>query len=184
MTDNVFRSFLERQAEEGRALAAKSDILRLLPELGTSPHRYIAEFRCKGVIQHPEGRIGECGLFIVGINFPHDYLRRASTPEVLTWLGPATVFHPNIRGSGPTSFHGGAICIGRLQPGTGLVDILYQVFELIVYLRFNSREWDCLNPAACAWARANVSRFPTDPRPLKRPEHLAEIAAGEQGGAP
>ena len=74
----------------------------------------------------------------------------------------------------PVAIRAGAICIGRLEPGTSLVDILYQVFEIIVYRKFNAREYDCLNKAACTWARNNQGRFPTDPRSLKRPAHSAK----------
>ena len=178
MTDKVFSSFLGQQLTRGRALAAKSDILRLLPAPGSLPQQYVAEFRCKGVVRQADGRLGERGLFIVGIFFPNDYLRRAATPEVLTWLGPTNVFHPDI--AGPR----GLICIGRLEPGTGLVDILYQVFEIIVYRKFNPREYDCLSPDACTWVRNNQSRFPTDPRPLKRPDYLAQVRADKSASTP
>jgi ubiquitin-protein ligase len=174
MTDKVFSTFLARQLTDGRALAANSDILRLLPGAGVPPQQYIAEFRCKGVVQDRDGRIGEGGLFVVGLFFPSDYLRRATTQEVLTWLAPVNVLHPNIFGPA------GAICIGRLAPGTGLVDILYQVFEIIVYRKFNPREYDSLNKSACAWARNNQGRFPTDPRPLKRPDYLRRAPEHKQ----
>ena len=105
----------------------------------------------------------------VGIFFPDDYLRRAAIPEVLTWLGPVNVLHPNILGPA------GAICIGHLEPGMGLVDILYQLYEIIVYRKFNPQEHNSLNKAACAWARNNLSRFPTDRRPLKRPANLGQM---------
>jgi ubiquitin-protein ligase len=178
MNDKSFSNFLECQLADGRALAAKSDILRLMPAAGSTPQQYIAEFRCKGVVQNRDGRLGEGGLFIVGIFFPADFFRRAAIPEVLTWLGPTNVFHPNILGPA------GAICIGRLQPGTGLVDILYQIFEIIVYRKFNPREDNCLNKEACAWARNNQSRFPTDPRPLKRPDYLAQVRDVKEASEP
>jgi ubiquitin-protein ligase len=174
MTDKVFSNFLERQLTDGRSLAANSDILRLVPAVGTPPQQYIAEFRCKGAVQERDGHVGEGGLFVLGIFFPSDYLRRAATQEVLTWLAPANVLHPNIFGPA------GAICIGRLEPGTGLVDILYQVFEIIVYRKFNPREYDSLNKSACAWARNNQGRFPTDPRPLRRPSYMRQEALIEQ----
>jgi hypothetical protein len=178
MTDKVFSSFLERQREEARALAAKSDILRLYPGPGVPPQQYIAEFHCKGPVQNRDGSIGECGLFVVGIFLPNDYLRRASTFEVLTWLGPANVFNPSIDG------RRGAICIGRLDPGTSLVSICFQIFEVIVYHRHNTREFDSLNKAACSWARNNRSRFPTDARPLQRPELPVQPQAISAGGTP
>jgi len=178
MTDKIFSKFLERQREEALALAAKSSILRLFPGPGSPPQQYIAEFRCQGLVQERNGRIGECGLFVVGIFLPNDYLRRASTFEVLTWLGPTNVFHPNILGQ-----HG-AICIGRLNPGTSLVSICYQVFEMIVYRTYNTREFDSLNKAACSWARNNAGRLPTDARPLQRPELAVPPQAVSAGGQP
>ena len=80
----------------------------------------------------------------------------------MTWFGPPNVWHPNIAHAAPF------ICVGRLGPGTPLVDLLYQCYEVLTYFRFNPREDDCLNPAACAWARQNADRFPLDDRPLKR----------------
>lgn len=178
MPDKIFSKFLERQRDEALALAAKSSILRLFPAPGSPPQKYIAEYHCKGLVQNRDGSIGESGLFVVGIFLPNDYLRRASTFEVLTWLGPVNVFHPNI--VGPR----GAICIGRLSPGTSLVSICYQVFEMIVYHVFNTREFDSLNPAACAWARNNPGRFPTDARPLQRPALPEPSPAASAGGRP
>jgi ubiquitin-protein ligase len=71
-------------------------------------------------------------------------------------------WHPNISRELPL------ICIGRLTPGTPLVDILYQVFDILTYQKYNPRESDSLNPQACAFARENHDRFPIDARPLKR----------------
>jgi hypothetical protein len=170
MIDKVLTSFLERQQADGLALAARSDILKLMAVGSVPPQQYVAEFRCKGLVKERDGRMGEAGLFAVGIFFPNDYLRRAAGSEVLTWLAPPNAFHPNIFGPA------GAICIGRLEPGTGLVAILYQVFEIIVYRKFNPREYDSLNKAACSWARNNQGRFPTDPRPLKRPSYVSPDA--------
>jgi hypothetical protein len=163
MTDKVFTKFLTQQHTEGRALAEQSEILTLHTEPSTLPQRYYAEYRCNGLVQDRDGRISPCGLFIVSITFPNDYLRRAEMPEVLTWVGPVNAFHPNILGPR------GWICIGRLEPGTGLVDILYQLFEIITYHNYNPSEHFSLNRFACSWARNNQGRFPTDSRPLKRP---------------
>ena len=49
-----------------------------------------------------------------------------------------------------------------------LVDILYQMFEIITYTKYTPREDDSLNKACCSWARDNQYRFPIDRRPLKR----------------
>lgn len=159
--DPVYEAFLARQYEEGMALAAASDLLDLVPLGGPPPDRYIARFGCTGLVRRPNGSVGEAGRFEVGIWFPSDYLRRAEPWQVLTWLGPREVFHPNISARLPL------ICVGRLKPGSWLVDLLYQCFEIITYQKVTMREDDALNAAACSWSREHQQRFPVDRRPLK-----------------
>lgn len=168
MPDAVFTAFLERQLEEGLALAAASDRLELLPAMGRAPDRYLARFRCRGIVRAPNGDFVEADDWRVGIWFPPDYLIGPIEPfEVVTWLAPNNVYHPNIRPP--------FICPGRLVIGTPLVDVLYQCYEVISYQRFNPREDNCLNIKACVWAReeSGRGRFPVDRRPLKRPSRVA-----------
>jgi hypothetical protein len=166
MTDNVLMAFLQGQREACTALAASSDLVTLTP-LGASPvHRYLAEFRCKGLVR-VDGEIVETNRFLVGIRFPAHYLRGFNPAEVLTWLEPANVWHPNIRPP--------FICVGHLTPGTSLQSLVYQVYEMITYQRVTMREDDALNPAACVWARRHQPRFPIDRRPLKRRALAIEI---------
>ncbi len=162
MNDRVFTGFLERQFEGGMALAAESDILDLIPADGAGRQRYLADFRCKGLLRTAAGAIVEANRFLLGIWFPDQYLRAANMFEVLTLLAPPDAFHPNISPVAPI------ICPGHLAPGTPLVDILYQCFEIITYQRVTMDERNALNPEACAWTRRNQHRFPIDPRPLKR----------------
>jgi hypothetical protein len=169
MTDRIFETFLARQQDEGLALAAESDLVSLLP-LGAPADRYVAEFRCRGLVERAPGEIAEADRFHVGIRFPADYLRTANPFQVLTLLGPRNVWHPN------TAARASAICIGRLAPGTGLVDILYQLFEILTWRKVTMREDDALNSAACQWARGHRDRFPVDRRPLKRRPLTARIA--------
>ena len=177
--DRIFEAFLKRQLQEGTALAESSDLLDLLPVQdrllqpfveGDSPtdpedaavSRYIARFCCKGLVREGGGAVIEADRFDVGIWFPSDYLRRVVPFQVLTWMGPRNVYHPNISDQAPF------ICVGHLAPGTPLVDILYQCFEIITFNKVTMREDDALNKDACAWARHNQHRFPIDSRPLKR----------------
>jgi len=163
MTDKILEGYLRRQLEEGIALAESSDLVDLTPADDKGlPQRFAVEFRCKGLVRRADrdDEIVEADRFAVGIRFPSDYLRRVEPMEVLTWLGPRNVWHPNILAP--------VICVGRLAPGTPLVDIVYQVFELITYNKATVREDDALNPAACQWARHNMHRFPIDRRALKR----------------
>ena len=162
--DKIFESFLQRQYEEGMALAAASDLLELFPVAtldGAPPQEYLARFRCKGLVRFGQG-VEEWDCFEVIIYFPTDYLRNANAFQVLSWVYPAQVFHPNISDRSPF------ICVGRLAPGTSLVDILFQCWEIITYNKVTMREDDALNRQACAWARQNQEKFPVDRRPLKR----------------
>ncbi|MCP4896932.1 MAG: hypothetical protein GY906_08145 [bacterium] len=162
MTDRVLNAFLDRQQEDGATLARQSDLLNLLPLAGSPTQRYVATFNCRGLVRDSGGEVRESDHFEVGIWFPPDYLRRAEPFQVLTWCGPRHVFHPNISATAPF------ICIGRLTPGTSLVDILYQSYEVITYQKVTMREDDALNKEACAWARRNQHRLPIDRRSLKR----------------
>ncbi len=162
MEDRILEGFLGRQQEEGLALARSSDLLDLRPLDPPPARHYVAGFCCRGLVRSNDGRIGLAERFELGIWFPSDYLRRADPFQVLTWFGPRRVFHPNISDRAPL------ICIGRLAPGTPIVDILYQCFEVITYRKVTMMEHDSLNRDACAWARRNQGRFPVDSRPLKR----------------
>jgi len=162
MADRILEGFLQSQLEEGMTLAESSDLVALTPADSGLPQRYVVEFRCKGLVRvgDGDGDVIEADRFVVGVRFPSDYLRRVVPMEVLTWLSPRNVWHPNIMAP--------VICVGRLTPGTTLVDIIYQVFEIITYKKATVREDDALNSAACQWARHNMDRFPIDRRPLKR----------------
>jgi hypothetical protein len=165
MNDRVFHGFLQRQFEEGMALAAESDLLDLTP-LGSPPsppRRFIAHFRCTGLVRDDGGEARQANDFLVGIRFPDDYLRRCNPFEVVTWLWPREIWHPNIANDKPL------ICLGRLTPGKDLVYILHQLHDIIRYRKVTMVEGDSLNREACAWARRNQHLFPLDNRPLKRP---------------
>ena len=114
MNDPVFAGFLERQFEQGMALAARSDLVDLIP-LGPRPvQRYLALYRCKGLVRRGADVV-EADRFEIGIHFPDDYLRRApQPPEVLTLFSPPAAFHPNLRMP--------LVCPGWLRAGTTPTD--------------------------------------------------------------
>jgi len=162
MNDRILKGFLEQQLAEGEALAQESDLLDLVPVGPWPPPVYLVDYRCKGVVKR-HGRIVEHDRFQLGIRFPDSYLRRFDAAHVLTWLGPQEgAFHPAVRYP--------FCCVGRMEPGTPLVDLLYQIFEIITYSSFHieMRESQSLNHEACVWARRNLHRFPLDDRPLRR----------------
>jgi hypothetical protein len=155
MSDLIHEAFLRQQLADGTALAAQSDLLDLQP---LSIDRYVASYQCKGLVRAADGEIVEASDFEVGIWFPSDYCRHADPFQVLTWLHPLNIWHPNIRPP--------VICVGRIPPATELCDLLYQIYEIITY--FNWAPHDGLHQLACQWARNHQDRFPVDRRPLKR----------------
>jgi ubiquitin-protein ligase len=168
-SDAIYQRFLERQRVEGMALAEASDVLSLhIPPM--APPHFVAEFLCKGLIRDSAGEIKEASRFQVGVWFPADYLRRADPFEMVRLFTPG-VWHPNVSQDLPL------ICTGRISPGTPLVDILFQIYDILTYQKYNPREDDSLNRAACSWARENQNLFPTDRRPLKRRSLNLEVTS-------
>jgi len=166
-TDRIFAEFLGRQYQEGMALAAESDILKLVPQNGHLSDRYIAEFFCRGLVQNDAGEVVEFNRFAIGVWFPEDYLRRVDESLIVTYFGPAPrPWHPNIRAP--------FICT-HIAPGTPLVDILYNCYELFTWrLKYTGDEG--LNHAAAQWARhQDPSWFPIDRRPLRRRKLKLEV---------
>jgi hypothetical protein len=160
MADPILTAFLRKSHTAAMALAAASDRLVLIPEPGEIPQRYIAEFHCHSLVRLDSGEITVAEFFRIGIAFHDDYLKsRPNTMRLLTWLEPeAGIWHPNVAAP--------FVCPGDLRMGTDLVGILFQLYEILTYQKFATA--DCLNPVAAEFARANLSRFPIDPRPLRR----------------
>lgn len=73
-------------------------------------------------------------------------------------------FHPNFRMANPHD-----ICIGDYwASGETLVDIIYQVGEMITYQSYNVSS--PLNGIAAKWAKENLEKFPLDNLNLRQPE--------------
>lgn len=168
--DKIFQEFVNRQYQEGLALMADSDILKLMPvTIGAVRDRYIAEFNCRGLVQNDAGEIVEFNKFAVGIWFPEDYLRRVDLSLVVSYLGPSPrPWHPNLLAP--------LICL-KITPGTPLVDILYSCYELFTWRLLYTGD-EGLNHAAAQWARnQDPSWFPIDRRPLRRRKLRLEVSA-------
>lgn len=162
------------------ALANESDLVRLYPWSGSPPERYTARFFCRGLVRTIDGRVVEHDQFEVDIWFPPGYLQgpgefpRELTFEVLSWIAPVNVFHPNISDVAPF------ICAGHIEPGTPLVQLLQQCFDIITYNKVTMLESDALNRAACVWARENKERLPIDTRALKRRRLNLQLEAADK----
>ena len=170
MTDAIRESWLETQYMESMAFSQRSSVLSLAPVGGEPPFKYIARFDCDGLAQTAEG-ISIVDRHVVGIFFPEHYLRSPCGPgEILTWLEPQTEFHPNIRAP--------FCCVGHIAPGTTLLSLLFQLYQMITWQRFTPVEGDALNSVACRWAREHLSSLPIDPRYSmlqERPGQTADV---------
>lgn len=170
--DLVFKSWLECQHAEGMKLAATSDVLTLHPAPGL-PRAYFARFASPTMVRE-QGAVSELTGFDVLVRFPLDYLRSVPNPAlVVALLSPQSAFHPNVAPP--------FVCIGDITPGTGLCELLYQIFEIMTFRKLTPREDDALNKDACAWARNHMDLFPLTSRPLRRSLgifNISEIAAG------
>ena len=170
--DKVYEGFLKQQYEEGMALAASSDLFKLIAADGDPPQRYLAIFHCKGLVRR-DGEIREASDFAVQIWFPDNYVREPVSPVVVTqWFDPPDVWHPNIRAP--------FICIGPIAPGTSLKELIHRIFEVITYQKVTVVESDALNKEACPWARGNQDMFPIDRRPLKRRQLQLDVTLAEE----
>ncbi len=175
MTDTIFDTWLHTQYLEAMSFAQKSDMLKLAPVAGAPPYKYLAEFRCDGLVES-RGEISVSDRHLIGVSFPSDYLRSSSHPgQVLTWLEPAAEFHPNIRSP--------FCCVGHIAPGMSLLNLLHQVFQMITWQRYTPREDDALNADACRWARRNAERLPIDSRRSMLDTTGAQETGDSEGGA-
>ncbi len=88
-----------------------------------------------------------------------DYPRVKPAAFILTPL-----FHPNFRYAPPHD-----ICIGDYwASGETLVDIVYQIGELIMYQAYNIKS--PLNGIAAKWARENPDLLPLDNTVIRKPD--------------
>jgi hypothetical protein len=164
MIDTVYRGFLDDQNRELEALAAASDLLdyqaiQTDPEL--PPNIFIIGLECAHAVQDNDQVRITRGTCRFGIQLPTDYLRRSypTTAPILSLIDPAECAHPNVRWP--------FICAGTVAPGTSVTELILRVDEILTFNRFTPREDDCLNRAACQWARANLDLFPLERRPLR-----------------
>lgn len=107
--DRIMESWLENQQRDVIALAQESDLVELVAEPKRPPARYLAHFRC-GTLVKRSGVVTQAHGLTVGIQFPHDYLRRVVDPGTLIYvLEPVGLFHPNVAPP--------FVCVGKVPRG-------------------------------------------------------------------
>lgn len=173
--DEILTRFLNKQCADAAVLNQESDLAHIeaIQHASGPAQHFLVRFNCESYVRRDDGQIVKHSGFHVGVYFPDNYLRQANMYEVLTWLDPLNIHHPNIRGN--------LVCVGErfMRPGTPLLEIIHQLFAVVTY-----RKWaphNALNPEASQWAITHQQLFPADRRPLKR-RALNLVVAPAQGG--
>jgi hypothetical protein len=129
------------------------------------PERYYVYFKnVRGIrlVQNPSGNNKELEIVKehkIEIYLHSDYPRLKPQCNILS-----DAFHPNFRMASPND-----VCIGDYwASGETLVDIIYQVGEMILYQNYNVTS--PLNGIAAKWAKENVQLFPLDNVNLRQGE--------------
>lgn len=129
------------------------------------PEKYIVNFKnVKGLrlVQDETGENKELQVITdhkIEIYLHADYPRFKPQCNLLT-----DAFHPNFRMATPND-----ICIGDYwASGETIVDIIYQVGEMITYQIYNVSS--PLNGIAAKWAKENLELFPIDNINLRQAE--------------
>ena len=157
--DFIRESWLQCQLEEGMQFAVACDVFTLHPGPGSPPHEYIARFDCPTMVQ-AQGAIMQHTGFDVLIQFPLDYLRSVPNPAgVVALLSPQNAYHPNVAPP--------FCCVGDIAPGTSLIELIYQIYEIMSFQKLTPSEHNALNSDACSWARDHMDLFPLTSRSLR-----------------
>ncbi len=137
------------------------------------PERYYVSFKnLKGLRLKENGAGGKKELEIIKdhkieIYLHADYPRLKPVSYILSGI-----FHPNFRLASPND-----ICIGDYwASGETLVDIIYQIGEMITYQSYNVTS--PLNGIAAKWAKENKAMLPFDNVNLRQGE--IEISLSEK----
>ena len=119
------------------------------------PDRYRVTYRVKGLWRDAQGNIRVRDVHRAEIYLHTDYPREK--PKCVM-LDP--VWHPNF---------GSYICIGdHWAAGETLVDVIYQIGEMLTYQEYNPKS--PLNAEAARWSELNRNRFPLQNIPLRQPD--------------
>ena len=155
MTNRMLQRFLNKQHLDADELCRSSDLVDIH---WVDDQRAVVRLTCTGLIRTPDQRLVEHSCFDFGVYFRDDHLRYVDGLRLLSVLAPQSFWHPNAIGPG--------ICIGKVAPGTGIREIVFRLFDVVVYNNLTVDERNALNHAACRWARARMERFPIDGRPV------------------
>lgn len=149
--DPVFHNFLTSVWREAKNLQARSDVLTITPLPPLPPSTFLAEFELPYLQRLRDGLIGVApGPISAVLRFPENYLRSADpllSARVVSVLTDDLV-HPNV--------YGPVVCLGSaFAPGTPLVPLLWELWEIFTYQNLTLDERNALDPEACRLLRAH-----------------------------
>lgn len=173
--NSELEEFLRTQYALLEQLCNDSDIVKIVkaPARTGQSRRFQIFFRAKGMVRESDGRVHTADLAVIEVAIPEDYLVNFEGLRCITLCEPQNIFVPNANGP--------FLCTGHLAPGTPLVDLVYQLYEIYIGYNKNVNEADALNWDACQFARQNPHLYPTDRRPLKRRRVQVQINSGTEG---
>lgn len=144
---------------------------------GNIPERYFVIFKnISGIKLNPDSTrenkiIEKINEHKIEIYLHIDYPKVKPQCYMLT-----DIFHPNFRMASPND-----ICIGDFwAPGETLVDIIYQICEMIQFKNYNVTS--PLNGVAAKWARENENLFPIDNKEIRSGEIEIELKNNDDSG--
>ncbi len=155
--DPIMQALLLENYNELKQRCAVSNGLLSFASLGLNlPWLYRLTFDTRGFAREADGEVVSIDRHVVALRFLPDYLRDPNRFAMLRLVEPANLFHPNIRDGG--------ICL-QIHDGGSLIQIAQSLHDLFRWRLRQYDERDAMNPAACAWGRANIDQ-PIDDRPL------------------
>jgi ubiquitin-protein ligase len=136
---------------------------------GEPPHKYIVEYRVKGLYRDAASNIVRRNNHLVEIMLPSEY---PTVQPICRMMDP--VYHPNVDSN--------SICIADFWAASeSIADMLIRIGEIITFQNYNIKS--PLNAEAAVWAGNNLHLFPIDPVHLsfvaQRTKEVPDTSASE-----
>ena len=121
-------------------------VIAIEPTKGDPPDQYSITYSMKGLVQSPDGSIGESNKHIVELSIPFGF------PHFPPSCKPkSNIFHPD--------FDPAAICLGDVwEQDASLAHIILYIGKMINGDAFSTK--NAFNDEAAAWYKENGSKFP------------------------
>lgn len=116
---------------------------------------YLIHFRCRTMILDPRAGLELSSHHVISVQIPRGR-NEPFGPEVVTFVRPGNIFHPNIAPP--------LIAVGSYLVSKSIDEVCQKVFDILTFRKVVLEGPDCVNPEAAEWVRRNADRIPTDNR--------------------